>query len=355
MIKNFGPLNDADIASMVKGISLDGSEGSPPEVKFFKRAAEICSERFKKNDRGIAIFIGFETSVAKHLDNIKTASMPLLCSLEDSITNRIWFSDYGFSHPHECRESFVPTQENFLQLLSDFGFEDRITFVADLRSSNSPTVYLYPNGTGEDADPIQSKLLYDKPVCPEELKQRLDHFHGYIKTPSVAGRGHKLKIWSNSYQGIPGEYPEQQIQSRLLDSLRMAFLGHKVRAEGETDLGRCDVWISKQIEDNLGDPHTRVEWVLELKALTDKTHTGEPKAPSTVSKAVESGFKQAVSYKSCKGALNSALCCYDMRSVDSSTVELFKEVESDAEEANIFLWRWYLYRSSQAAREDFVG
>jgi len=93
------------------------------------------------------------------------------------------------------------------------------------------------------------------------------------------------------------------------------------------------------------------EWVLELKALCDKTSTtGNPVPESNIREAVEGGLEQAIGYKTSLHAVNAALCCFDMRATDEGDEKCFEHVANAAAAESVPLWRWYLYRSTKHSR-----
>jgi hypothetical protein len=92
------------------------------------------------------------------------------------------------------------------------------------------------------------------------------------------------------------------------------------------------------------------EWVLELKALTDRTETGNTVGPADIKGRIEEGITQAIAYRNQEHANKAALCCYDMRTSDEGDIACFTEVRDEASREAIILWRWFLHRTSAALR-----
>jgi hypothetical protein len=132
--------------------------------------------------------------------------------------------------------------------------------------------------------------------------------------------------------------------------LKAVFGRHEVRAEQVTEEGRADIVIRKKTQSKSGYPATVQEWVLELKALVDHTHTGNQVPPAKARHAVREGLDQVIAYKSQLHAVSAALCCYDMREKDEGDDECFKHIAVDASAQSIALWRWFLFRSAKASR-----
>lgn len=349
MKNNFGPLTESDVVKYLHEAPLTGNEGASAEVKFVRQAATISINRYKQGERGVAIFLGFEGSLNKLTSKVKTAAKHLLVSCQDDICSSLWFSDYAFNRVLQCSEHNDVNDSNFMDKLESLNFVQHVTFVADLRGE-TPYAYIYLGGIQDGERRIVTKLTYDKPIEVSDLKETLDRFYHYIKTPQSASLGHQLKIWQDSEKGIPSKFPELQIQSRLLDSLRAKYVCHDVRAEGATDLGRYDIRISRKHKLSDVEKFVQIDWILELKALTDMTSTGGSKSESVIRDAIGSGVLQAKSYQDSEFSQNAALCCFVMTKDKREAHELFSHVAQEASDAKIHLWSWHLFRSSQEAR-----
>ncbi len=196
------------------------------------------------------------------------------------------------------------------------------------------------------------EICFDEiPITRTQMKRVLDNFYERsLRTPALVIEGHAKRVWKESEKGVPESRPEEIIQGRLLEALKAVFARHDLRAEPVTDDGRADIVISMRALTSGGLPAVINEWVLELKALADRTTTGNTVAPSNVTQAIQSGLEQAVGYKTQLNALNAALCCYDMRVSDCGDEAAFTHIRDDAEFHDIPLWRWFLFRSTAASR-----
>lgn len=353
VVTNYGGIKPDLLESLVGSLQLTGNEGSSPQIKFVKLASDICRSRFKKGDRGVVVFVGLDGRPSQFLDNIETDAVPMLLSGNDEISNQLYFSDYSLDKILRYSTDTEITSTNYEEILEDLGFGDRVTFVADMRSDENAYVYINLSGV-ENGGRIFTELFHDSPISSEDIKSVLDKFYGYIKTPQEAKTGHKLGIWGDAAKGKPGTSPELQIQSRLLDWLRAYYLSHDVRAEGTNRLGRYDVRVAKKNDDDNQGKNITIEWVLELKALTEKTSSGRPKGRQVLVDAIDKGFDQAVAFKKEEHAVNSALCCYDMTKHSKTAEELLENKKAEQDKCDIHLWSWYLYRSSEHARKELV-
>ena len=190
-----------------------------------------------------------------------------------------------------------------------------------------------------------------EPIGEEDMKAVLDRFYeSGLRTPSAASKGGVQKVWKTASKGVPAERPEQRIQGRLLDWLKSHFLNHDVRPEVDNDEGRVDIVIFLKTPDEHKRMLVRNDWVLELKALNDKSSKEEAIGEAELKGRVKKGLTQVIAYKAALPSEFAALCCYDLRKEDIGDEKCFKEVAKAAKQNEIHLWRWYLHRNAESAR-----
>tara|TARA_R110000787_G_scaffold168191_1_gene281064 strand:- start:139 stop:591 length:453 start_codon:yes stop_codon:yes gene_type:complete len=124
-----------------------------------------------------------------------------------------------------------------------------------------------------------------------------------------------------------------------------------VRAEVINEDGRLDLEVFAKLKDAVGEKVVKILWILELKALPEFGSTGTKVYGTTINAALNKGLGQALAYREAQHANQIALCCFDMRAEDVEDAEVFKKIATEANDNDVRLWRWYLYRSAEKARE----
>jgi hypothetical protein len=183
------------------------------------------------------------------------------------------------------------------------------------------------------------------------MKEALDRFYETsLRTPQASAEGHGLRIWKKASNGVPEARPEERIQGRAVDQLRAKFPFHDLRAEPVTEDGRADIAMFRKVRSEQGHDSLRFDWVLELKALCDRTSAGKKIGAKTVGDAIRKGLGQLIRYQNAFSAVSGALCFYDLRASDEGDEACFRPIDADARKANAALWRWYLHRSMESSR-----
>jgi len=163
--------------------------------------------------------------------------------------------------------------------------------------------------------------------------------------------GHGERIWDDPSKGVPMSRPEERIERRLLDRLKSVYPEYRARAELPTEDGYIDLALEAKDRNLGGLPVWRCDWVLELKALAEKTASGE-KSTADHPAAIAKGLQQAAAYGKREDALAKGLCVYDMRAAKLSDDEVFEPFRDDAAKYAVELWRWRLLRSSEEGRKE---
>lgn len=333
-----------------------GSEPHPPTIagssvntRFIRKVAELVTARAGLGEAGeFSIFLRSDALFDDVADKA-CKEVPLLSNGQDPVSGNVWISTAKLGTAFSVHIGWSD-QATLYKGVRDLGLGRLPALVVDWRGAK-PVGSLYPEGLDHPDD--QERVIFSNaPITPPEMKAMLQRFwEKSLRTPGLSVEGHALKIWETAAKGIPAHRPEERIHGRLLDALKARFALHDMRAEPPTDDGRIDVLIWSMTLSAANEPVQRNEWVLELKALTDRTSTDEPVGPGVVSEALQGGLEQAVAYRARTKALRAALCCFDMRKDDVGDATTFATIASEASALSVEVWRWYLYRSTRAARK----
>lgn len=322
--------------------------GASIQTRFVRKIADLVSARAGLGEKGH--FSVFLLSEALHEDTAghDCEEVPLIANGQDVISNHVWIATARFGTAFRCKLPWAD-QTTLYAAIRNAGLGHLPALVVDWRTAN-PVGTVYSGGLNQSDD--NSRVIFENsPISANDLRAVLDRFWlKCLRTPGLTIEGHAMKVWEKASKGIPAERPEERIQGKLLDAIKTHFTRHDMRAEPYTDDGRIDILIWSNTTSMSGMPVQLNEWVLELKAITDRTSTDQPKPPSLVDPELRGGLEQAMAYRGRTKALHAALCCYDMRTKDVGDAATFATVASDALTNNVALWRWYLFRSTSAAR-----
>jgi hypothetical protein len=345
-----GGIDESEIAATWERLVVPpGDAGATPFARFCIYVVALISKRAAAPEGGdFAVFLMSE-AIRQDKGNLQVTHMPFLENGNDKVSGNCWLVSptlkdaYRLNIP--CTDQTVLFQDVVCASLGSLP-----TIILD-RRGGAPKAYSYPKGL--DAPEEKDQLVIeDRPITEQEMKIALDRFYETtLRTPRASSEGHGLKIWKVAWKGIPEERPEERIQGRAVDQLRAKFPRYTLRAEPVTEDGRADIAMFSPVVSAGGHRSLRYDWVLELKALCDKTTTGKAVAKSKIIAAVKSGVEQVVAYREGFSANRGALCCYDMRANDEGPDVCFAHVARQAEAHNAPLWRWYLYRSTENSRK----
>lgn len=345
---NLGGVAPEEIEHTAQLIGAPTIAGASLTTRFFRRVSALVATRAGFGESGqYTVFLRSE-ALQDDAKRCSSSEVPLLANGADPVGDRVWLSTASLSTSFELQLQWSDAGSLF-KALRDASFGDIPAIVVDWRTG-VPMGRLYRSGLNNHED--FEEVYFDKaPITRSKMKEVLDKFYERsLRNPSASSEGHAKRVWKESAKGIPESRPEEIIQGRLLDALKAAFAMHDLRAEPVTDDGRADIVVWKKSITSGGLPAVINEWVLELKALADRTTTGNIVAPSSVTEAIQSGLEQAVGYKTKLNALHAALCCYDMRKSDCGDEVTFSYIKDDAEVHDIPLWRWFLFRTMAASR-----
>ena len=343
-----GGVTLAEIEDVADNVGAPTVAGSSLTTRFSRRVSALVAARAGRGESGqFTVFLQSE-ALFDDAQRCTHSEAPLLKNGADAVGDRVWLSTASLSTSFELLLQWSDAGSLF-QAIRQAGLGAIPAVVVDWRSG-VPVGSLFKSGL-DDLEDLEPVFFENAPVSADQMKQVLDNFYERsLRTPLLIVQGHAKRVWKDAGHGVPESRPEEAIQGRLLDALKAVFARHELRAEPVTEDGRADIVISMKTLSAIGLPAVVNEWVLELKALADRTTTDNPVPPGKIPEAVRGGLEQAIAYKTQLNAVNAALCCYDMRTNNESDDACFAHIKADASAQNIPLWRWYLFRSTEESR-----
>lgn len=350
MADRLGGISLLEIEEFSLTSELPDTAGASPLTRFVKRVAEIVDLRKAKGEHGgISVFLLSE-SVDEDVGGHAHVDYPLLVTGNDPIQSQVWLSNVRIGSAYALSNLDCSDAGTVKKSIKSLNLGNLPALFIDWRGA-VPIGHLFARGV-EDPDSADLVQMGLAEIGEVELKNCLDNFYERsLRTPAAINAGHGQKIWREAGKGIPEERPEERIQGRLLDHLRARFLQHNIRAEVETEAGRCDLVIRAYLESVTGKKSVRVEWLLELKALSEKTSSGNDVPKSRMIEALQKGVLQAYSYRISEHAEKAVLCCYDLRDTEEEDDICFADVAAEAKSNSVLLWRWILLRNAQIGRQ----
>jgi len=353
MADSLGGMNLEEIEAASKEQPFPDNAGASPSERFVLKVSALVTVRQAQGDAGgVAVFLQSD-ALQSDAEGCGGVFHPFLAMGNDAITEKVWLSNATLGGAYaldvDCSDQAV-----IFEKVRSSGFENLPALVIDWRGA-VPVGRFYPGGLG-DLEQVQEVLLAYTEITADDLKTCLDTAHRTsLETPQRVGEGHAEQIWTDAGKGWPAHRPEERIQGKLIQHLRARYTKHIVRAERKNDDGITDLMIFAHTKDVAGQKIVVNEWVLELKALTDKTETGNSIPPSDIKKRIADGLIQAVSYRKEEHARRTALCCYDMRANDEGDEACFAEVSAEAATEDVVLWRWFIFRTTKDLRSEKHG
>lgn len=350
MANSLGGMSLEEIEAASKEQPFPDNAGASPAERFVLKVSALVRVRQEQGDRGgVAVFLQSD-ALQSDAEGCGGAFHPFLATGNDAITEKVWLSNATLGGAYaldvDCSDQTV-----IFDKVRSSGFENLPALVIDWRGA-VPAGRFYARGLG-NLDQVQEVLLAYAEITHDDLRTCLDTAHRTsLETPQRVGEGHAEQIWTEASKGWPAHRPEERIQGKLIQHLRARYTRHVVRAERKNDDGITDLMIFAHTQDVAGQKIVVNEWVLELKALTDKTESGNPVPSSDIKKRISDGLIQAVSYRKEEHARHTALCCYDMRADDEGDDVCFAEVRAEADDEKVFLWRWYIFRTTKELRTE---
>lgn len=349
MPDDFGSFTATEIENLAQDVQLPELAGVSPTDRFVRQISELVALRLAAGeDKGISIILRSD-ALESDIAGQNCERFPYLRNGQDPISQKIFVSNAMLGLAYAVPSANDVGDE--METVQKAGLGSLPALIIDWRG-DTPRATLYCTGIDNPED-IQDVYLTEADITPEDLRAGLDDFYTKrLRTPSLIVQGHSMRIWGTpSARGWPAEKPEERIQGVLMNFLFARYSRFEIRAEAMTEDGRLDIKIFAKLHDTKGDKIVKNVWVLELKALTDKTSTGETVGAAIVEEALQKGLTQAISYREADHINQAALCCFDMRASDYGDQVVFTNIAQEANDNEVHLWRWYLYRSAEASRD----
>lgn len=345
-----GGIPEADIEEHYKAQGIPRDAGADRVIRFLRTLTDLLSQRWAAGEpHDGAVFLLAE-KVADVMASRKGTSKPALVTGNDEISGRVWVVNARLGNAHALEVAWV-TGEGFEEI-NDGGLGDLPAVAIDLRDkTKGPQALFFPDGCGAP-DAMLRVHLGEDPIDDAHMKDTLDEFYeSNLRTPMTIAEGHGDKVWKEARTGVPNPRPEETIEGLLLRHLNAVYVKHHARAQTPTEDGYLDIAIEYIDRTVQGHPAKRYDWLLELKALADKTSTDKT-STADVGEAVKKGLRQAIAYSKDLPALARALCIYDLREVANDDESCFDEIREDAADHQVHLWRWRLLRSAEEGRVE---
>lgn len=348
MASNLGGVTLQEIQKSAQEQPFPDHAGATPNERFLLRISALVTIRQQQGDSGgVAVFLQSD-ALQSDAEDCGGIFHPVIATGNDSIVGRVWLSNAALGAAWAL-DIDCSNEALIFEQVRNAGFGALPALVIDWRGS-VPVGRFYARGLGNVDFVLDVALAYTE-ITRDDLKECLDHFYNTsLATPQRIREGHAAAVWGDAAKGWPAHRPEERIQGKLIEQLRSRYTKHKVRAEEKNDDGITDLVIYAETQNVSGTKIVVKEWVLELKALTDRTETGNVVGKTDIKGRIEEGITQAVAFRNKEHANNAALCCYDMRASDEGDEACFAEIKEEATRESVYLWRWFLHRSSSALR-----
>lgn len=347
--ENLGGVTPEELAEFSKvSVGPPGIANTSASARFVVHVAQLIVRRAEARELGGFAFFLCSDRIQKHAKYCIGGPEPFLLNGNQPILGNVWIASAPMGDARR-----VDTQSNdvsglFLEIQGG-PLANLPTAIVDWEAAEPKAVF-YPEGLSKP-DNMISVDLSGSQISDKEIKWALDHFHQKrLMAPQLIKEGGGTPIWENASKGVPRENVEGRIQGRLMDSLQSRFPRHELHGEPVVKEGRADIVVYFITVDTVGNPVSRSDWVLELKALREKTHTGGKVAKNKAGAAIKEGLSQVIRYRTKRPALNAALCCYDLRKENLGDESSFNSIKVEAAVEKVYTWRWYLYRSAPAVR-----
>lgn len=346
--KLLGSWTGADFAGTARanfGIGADA--GLPSDVRFLAGVAKLIRRRMaekgaKTDPARPAVFL-LEPNAPPGSAAAPPKRAPMLDNGLTSVTGRLWFVS-----PVVVTGKYIELSETdddaLFAIVTDALGLGRVPAILFDPRTTIPTVRFYSNGLS-DPEQCDSIIISDNEVSLQKIYEAIDKVYQHCLVTPEARVG---KLWEEGNKWWASSKAEDLVQLYLRAGLTTAFPTCTVRHEQTAVPGRLDLEIEQT--DPLDRSRVTRHAVLELKVLRSFRSSGiiVPK-PETLD-WVESGVRQAASYRDERGALAAALCCFDMRS-EHTGGQCFEHVRELANRLTVELRHWFIFGTSAQYRK----
>lgn len=211
---------------------------------------------------------------------------------------------------------------------------------------NSSTLSYYPNGIAVENTHERWDVADVIPTA-DAITEVIDRVHlQELVTPDQSTGFH---VWQQAARGWAHREAEARVQHAVKCGLAGAFRQCSIRPEQPGKIGRTDLEI---VTDENRPPDQIVHHaVLEMKVLREKGETGRLYTDDWNNGHMREGLLQSYNYGESRSMRERLLCCFDMRATDAGTPNVFAFIHDEAENLQVHLRRWFLYRTSELWRE----
>jgi hypothetical protein len=348
-LHDLGPWKGADLPSTAKSnVGVGADSDVPPQIRFVAGVARLVRRRLARNGADAdparpAVFL-LEPSPAIEAPDVQPQRVPMLDNGLTPITGRLWFVNPvvragKYLDVEDCDDNTL-----FTIVIETLGLGTIPAIVFDPRTP-VPSVRYYPSGL-HDPDNVEALAVFHADVSFDRIFAAIDRIYEHcLITPEAQPPA--AKLWDTGEKWWPVRNAEDVVQSQLKAGLIVAFPSCTIRHEQTAVTGRLDLEIE---ESDPLDPSQIVRHaILELKVLRSYGSTGISVSEQETESWVESGVRQAASYRRDKGARLAALCCFDMRKVPVPAC--FELVAELAAKLQVEVRTWYIYATSEQLRQ----
>jgi len=333
------------------GIGADA--GLPPETRFLSNVAKLVRRR--KATQGAesdpmrpAVFLLASTTRVHNLGGV-AKRVPMLDNALEVLSGRLWSVNEGVFSGHYVDLEELDDDGLFKLVADELKLGSVPAIIFDPRTTPASVRY-YQDGL-QSPDTVELLSVTGAKVNLDQIFKVIGQVHRKcLITPEAQARASKL--WKDPSKWWASKDAEYVVQSHLRAGLTGAFPTCTVRHE-QTDVpGRLDL----EIEESEALDRSQVTRfaILELKILRSFGHTGKQYSSQYVLEWVDSGVRQAATYRDERGAKEAALCCFDMRK-ECTDEECFNHVRDLAEKLVVVLRVWFIFASSAQYRDFATG
>lgn len=351
---SLGPWANADLNKTAKisaGIGAD--DRLPQEIRFVANVAKLIRRRVaqpgSQTDPHLpAVFLLKPSPIGLNLPKPPTR-MPMLDNGLTSLCGRVWLVGAGPASGHYTDYEASNDDDLFKLVIAICGEGSHPALIFDPRPA-VPEARFYPKGLAQ-LDDYHSVSVVTENINVDRVLTVIDSvYNSNLITPEAQPDGGKL--WHDQAKWRPSAKAEAIVQLNLKAGLAGAFPTCTIRHEQHMPEGRLDLEIEQS--DPVDRSKVTRHAILELKVLRTFGETGHAVTAQTTLDWVESGLKQAAAYRDSKGALWSALFCFDMRK-EMSGQKCFNHVSELAKTLNVLVRCWHLFATSKLYRDALAA
>lgn len=274
---------------------------------------------------------------------------PTLETGQTTIAGKVWFVSPAVVSGKARQLEATDADSVFRTVTDDLGLGHVPAAVVDPRGQRTEVRY-YPKGLAHPDNRRMVRLHCSDVDLPQvcDVIQRV--YEQCLVTPDAQSQGNRL--WTDPRQFRPYTNAEHRVQAYLKPAFAAALPTCRIYDEFAGTMGRADLHIEEP--DPLNRENVTFLAVLELKVLRSYSDSGNTTyADTDAVEWIKKGVKQAGTYRRERGHRVAVLCCFDMRKEDTGEA-CFSGIRDLAEEQKVALRRWYLYASSELARDAFT-